>query len=135
MCISPSCTCAIHNDHFLLTWNHCTTIGAGRALSLRFFASFAAKTSHPPKLRHSQKRKQPSSPKSGAARCRTSGGGRAGERPSRRLGNAFGNGLEVGGRAARAPAKTQMSAPCSDELPWCQTPGAQEVVGGVRAGF
>ena len=30
---------------------------------------------HPPKLRHSQKRKQPSSPQSGAARCRTSAAG------------------------------------------------------------
>ena len=44
------------------------------------------------------------------------------------MGNAFGNGLEVGGRAARAPAKKQISAPDSDERPWCQTPDAQEVV-------
>ena len=58
----------------------------------------------PSKTPISQKRKQPSSPKSGAARCRIGGGGRAGSRPSRRWGNAFGNGLEVGGWAARAPA-------------------------------
>ena len=70
-----------------------------------------------------------SSPASGAARCRTSGGGgRAGARTSRRLGNAFGNCREVGGRAARAPAKTQNSALYSGERPWCQTPSTQEVV-------
>ncbi len=57
----------------LSSWNHCTPFGSCNALSLWSFASFAAKVSHPPKLRHSQKRKQPNSPESGAARCRTSG--------------------------------------------------------------
>ena len=53
--------------------NHCTAIGNCGANSLRSSASFVAKTSRPPKLRHSQKRKQPSRPESGAARCRTGG--------------------------------------------------------------
>ena len=78
----------------LQAWNHCTTIGADRALSLRFFASFAAKTSHPPKLRHSQKRKQQTAP-------------------------------QVARQDAAPTAKTQISAPCSDERPWCQTPSCK----------
>jgi hypothetical protein len=31
-------------------------------------------------------------------------------------------GREVGGQAARVPAKTQISALYSDERPWCQAP-------------
>ena len=42
---------------------------------------------------------------SGAARCRTPVADAPWARPYQRLGNAFGNGREVGGRAARAPAK------------------------------
>ena len=52
---------------------HCTTFGAYRALSLWTFVFFVAKVSHPPKLQHSQKRKQPNDPQSGAAKCRIPG--------------------------------------------------------------
>ena len=84
-------------------WNHCTTIGAGRALSLRSLRSLRLK---PPTLQNSN------TPRSGSNQTTP----------------------KEARQDAAPPMDAQIFAPCSDEPPWCQTPGAQEVAG-VRAGF
>ena len=53
----------LRNNNYFQSWNHCTTFGAGCALSLRFFASFAAKASHPPKLQSPRSGSNQTAPK------------------------------------------------------------------------
>ncbi len=97
----------------MATWNHCTTIGAGRALSLRSSVSFAAKTSHPPKLQ---------SPRSGSNQqpvfsiqwrtCRF---------PHRVLANSHGVRHHRFGLVSGTFCQSELGVRHPDLL-WCQTP-------------